>query len=366
MDGSQGTQSLTLKNLQELRVDRINSDQTSLSIALGESLGSFDIRNIPTFDPNLDVTLSVGNVNDFNAILDPNNKLNKSGEDGKPALNKFLEAGIDHLLVKDTIKESIDWFDFGNLSETHSKNNFSIEGLIYEKNNDVNFAIGVDLLADYASPNQFGNLIESLLDSGVSDFVVESNNVEITDGLASAMVESGMLQALPMGNLVINATANLKSITGMDNFAHLHTDLKSMSELDVDGIKVQDGISKVFIDLGDLGVPTDNLQALSEIKTLLASLDPANTAPFVQDSQGNAVDVSLVMQANVASALQVSFNADDFKLLENLGITEIIGLDPNASSSVVAQTPVEPVEVKIIGPNATGADGDLFDLLNPK
>ena len=364
MDGSQGTQSLTLKSLQELRVDRINSEQTSLSIALGESLGSFDIRNIPTFDPNLDVTLSVGNINDFNAILDPNNKLNKSGEDGKPALNKFLEAGIDHLLVKDTIKESIDWFDFGNLSETHSKNDFSIEGLIYEKNNDVNFAIGVDLLADYASPNQFGNLIESLLDSGVTDFVVESNNVEITDGLASAMVESGMLQALPMGNLVINATANLKSIAG-ENFAHLYTNLKSMSALDVDGIKVQDGISKVFIDLGDLGVPTNDSQALSEIQNLLKSLDPANDAKsLAYNSKGDAIDISLVMNANLATALQSSFTDSDFKLLENLGITEIIGLDPNAPSSVVAQTPVE---VKIIGPNATGADGTLFDeLINPK
>jgi hypothetical protein len=70
------------------------------------------------------------------------------------------------------------------------------------------------------------------------------------------------------------------------------------------------------------------------------------------------------MQANMASALKVSFNEADFKLLENLGITEIIGIDPSASSSVVAQTPIE---VKIIGPNATGADGTLFDeLINPK
>ena len=65
------------------------------------------------------------------------------------------------------------------------------------------------------------------------------------------------------------------------------------------------------------------------------------------------------MQANMASALQISFNEADFRLLENLGITEIIGLDQNASSSVVAQTPVE---VKIIGPN--GDDDALFDVLN--
>jgi hypothetical protein len=178
------------------------------------------------------------------------------------------------------------------------------------------------------------------------------------------MVESGMLQALPMGNLVINATANLKSIAG-ENFAHLYTNLKSMSALDVDGIKVQDGISKVFIDLGDLGVPTNDLQALSEIQNLLKSLDPANDAKsLAYNSKGDAIDISLVMNADLATALQSSFSENDFKLLENLGITEIIGLGPNAPSSVVAQTPVE---VKIIGPNATGADGTLFDeLINPK
>jgi hypothetical protein len=73
------------------------------------------------------------------------------------------------------------------------------------------------------------------------------------------------------------------------------------------------------------------------------------------------------MNANLATTLQSSFSENDLNLLENLGITQIIGLDPNATSSVpapVAQTPVPLPEVKIIGPN--GDDGALFDLLNPK
>jgi citrate lyase gamma subunit len=347
-------------------VDRVNGNQSSLSIALGESLGSFDIRNSPIFDPNLDVTLTVSNINDFNAILDPNNRLNKPGENGT-ALNKFLEAGIDHLLVKDTISASIDWFDFSNLTESHSVNAHNIEGIRTEQNGEINFAIGVDLLANSASPNQFGNLIESLLDSGVTDYVVESSKVEITDNLASAMVDSGMLQALPTANLIINATANLKSITGMEDFAHLYTNLKAMSSLDVDGIKVQNGISKVFVDLGDLGVPTDDLQALADIKSLLGSLDPANDAKsFAHNNNGEAVDISLVMNADWAKTLQKSFNDTELmSYLENLGITEVIGLDPNATSSAptpVAQTPVPLPEVKIIGPN--GDDGALFHELN--
>jgi hypothetical protein len=328
------------------------------------------------------VTLNVDQSNDLNQILDD-----------RDVLDALADAGVDQLAIASTLSASIDWLDFISLGEANQAVNDQIQfkvkvggtnafdgiasfdqslnaAIRTEQQAGINFATGVDLLENYASPNQFGNLIDSLLDSGITDFVVESGNVEITDGLASAMVESGMLQALPTVNLIINATANLKSITGMDDFAHLYTDLKSMSALDVDGIKVQDAISKVFIDLGDLGIPTNDSQALSEIQNLLKSLDPANDAKsLAYNSKGDAIDISLVMNANLATALQSSFSENDLKLLENLGITEIIGLDqngldPNASSSVVAQTPVE---VKIIGPNTTGADGTLFDeLINPK
>jgi hypothetical protein len=306
-------------------------------------------------------------------------------------------TGIDSIALQESLDVSEDWFNFSSLGSTYQNMgeaiNFrvdvsgtSVDGEISNFNRSlnaairteqglgINFATGVDLLANYANPEKFGNLVSSLLDSGVTDFVVESGNVEITDILTAAMVESGMLHALPSANLIINATENLKLITGLEDFAHLYTDLKSMAELDVDGIRVNNGIDKVFINLGDLD-SEKQVDAILEIKALLASLDPANAAkpvdpadslkPFAQDYSGKAVDISLVMSAELAVALNESLADGGLNHLQNLGITQIIGLDPNATSSVpapVAQTPVPLPEVKIIGPN--GDDGALFNELN--
>jgi hypothetical protein len=122
--------------------------------------------------------------------------------------------------------------------------------------------------------------------------------------------------------------------------------------------------SKVYIDLGEFGVPTENPSVLLEIKDLLSSLDPANDAKsLAHNSNGDAVDISLVMNADLANTLQQSFSDTQLmSYLENLGITEIIGLDPNITGSVttsVAQTPIPLPEVKIIG-----SDNALFDELN--
>jgi hypothetical protein len=263
---------------------------------------------------------------------------------------------------------------FDDLAKIYQDEGLNLAAVSIEKQGFVEYAAyGIDLLAQSASPDQLGNLIESLLDSGIAEEVTESDHIEITDGLTSAMVEAGMLAALPAANLIINAASNLKHTLGVDDFNHLYTDFKSMAELDVDGIRVNNGIDKVFINLGDLD-SEKQVDAILEIKALLASLDPANAAkpvdpadlkPLAQDYSGKAVDISLVMSAELAIALKDSFAQSDLKHLQNLGITEIIGLDPNITDSVttpVAQTPVTLPEVKIIGPN--GTDDALFNELN--
>jgi hypothetical protein len=371
----------TVKDLQKLGVDRVVSNIGDVTIGLGGSLGEIDIESLPSFDSGFTASLELDSINDLNAILDSTeNKV----------LNALNAAGIDEIAINKALTDSIDWLDFVNIGDGYrsigesinfrvdvsgtsfdseiSNFNSSLNAAIRtEQGLGINFATGVDFLANYANPDQFGNLISSLLDSGVTDFVVESGNVEITDVLAAAMVESGMLQALPSANLIINATANLKSITGLDDFARLYTDLKSLSSLDADGIRVHADTNKVFIDLGDLGVPTDDPQALLEIKALLGSLDPANSArSLAQDTEGQYVDVSLVMSTELLNALSGEFNENDFKLFENVGITEIIGLGKNAAESqvyeVVAQN-VPPVE--IVG-SPTIMTVDLFNELNGK
>jgi hypothetical protein len=149
----------------------------------------------------------------------------------------------------------------------------------------------------------------------------------------------------------------------LDDFARLYTDLKSLSSLDADGIRVHADTNKVFIDLGDLGFPTNDPQALLEIKALLGSLDPANAArSLAQDTQGYNVDISLVMSTQLLDALSSTFTENDFKLLENVGITEIIGLGDTDANSVVVQT-VPPVE--IVG-SPTIMTVDLFNELSGK
>jgi hypothetical protein len=72
------------------------------------------------------------------------------------------------------------------------------------------------------------------------------------------------------------------------------------------------------------------------------------------------------MSTELLNALSGEFNENDFKLFENVGITEIIGLGKNAAESqvyeVVAQN-VPPVE--IVG-SPTIMTVDLFNELNGK
>ena len=185
-----------------------------------------------------------------------------------------------------------------------------------------------------------------------------------------------MLQALPSANLTINATANLKSIAGLKDFAHLYTDLKSLAGLDVDGIKVANGVSKLYI---DLGLPTNDINAISEIKSLLASLDPANDAKLINSApnapidynfatreDGSKVDVSLVISSDLAKTLLESLGAAEIGHLSHLGITEFAVLDNTAAGNFSAVVPQgvanmpEMPKVQVIGQNT-----DLFNELDP-
>ena len=222
----------------------------------------------------------------------------------------------------------------------------------------------------------YGQLIEALVQSGVTDFVVESGNVAITDSLASAMVESGMLQALPAANLIIDATAKVMGTLDSGIYTHLFTDFKSLASLDVDGIKVADNVNKIYI---DLGLPTNDSNAISEIKSLLASLDPANDAKlinaapntpidynFATREDGSKVDVSLVISSDLAKTLLESLGSAEINQLNHLGINEFAVLDNTATGNFsavvpqgIANMPNMPA-VQVIGQNT-----DLFNELDP-
>ena len=175
---------------------------------------------------------------------------------------------------------------------------------------------GIDLL-NFTTPDKFGDLLHALTASGVSDFVVDSGDVVVSDALASALVDAGMLQALPDANLVLDVSAQV-----VENYAHLATSLKAMAELGVNAVETGSA-HQLYI---DLGLPVHDASAMSDISHLLSTLDPANHASDIAHSQdGKPVDISLVISGDVASAIAEAggFTAADALHLENLGIKQI-------------------------------------------
>jgi hypothetical protein len=190
--------------------------------------------------------------------------------------------------------------------------------------------------------------------SGVSDFVVDTGSVQVSDALAAALVDAGMLQALPAANLVLDASAEVNN-----HYAHLATTLKSISDLGVNAIETG-AANHLYV---DLGLPTDDPEAMADISELLNALDPANHATdLARDQNGKAVDISLVISGDMASAIEKAggFTEADMRHFENLGIHQIAVVDPSASAdspnpvglisdAAVKQTNTPLPEVKLIG-----------------
>jgi hypothetical protein len=253
---------------------------------------------------------------------------------------------------------SSNWLDLSKLAAINDNSglDFRIDlqgGAVNPAN--LNSALqGIDLLSQYTTPNQYGALIDALLGSGVTDFVVETGKVEISDTLAAALVDAGMLQALPAANLVIDATQS-----GM----YLHTSLADMAGLGIDGVKIATGTAKVYV---EFGLPHADANAMAEIKALLSSLDPSENAKFISSDDSTAHDVGLVIHGDLANALAESGFFTDQSIMDSLGglgITEINILDNSGTNvhdsvGVVAQSDLAPVDVKIIGQSSD--EDDLF------
>ena len=226
---------------------------------------------------------------------------------------------------------------------------------------------GLDLLAKYTSPDKFGDLLHALTASGVSDFVVENGNVQIGDTLAAALVDAGMLQALPSANLVIDATGQMNQL-GADYYGHLATNLKAIADLGVDAIETGN-IKSLYV---DLGLPVHDTHAMADISQLLHSLDPANQATeLAHGPDGSAVGISLVINGEVAAAIKEAggFTTSDIQHMDHLGINHIAVVDNTTgadtsgliNSKVIPSDTVVVPEVKIIG----SGDPMYDELYNP-
>jgi hypothetical protein len=148
-----------------------------------------------------------------------------------------------------------------------------------------------------------------------------------------------------------------------------------MADLGVDKVHVNDGVSQIYI---DLGLPTDDPNAINDIRALLETLDPANGAKLVQ-SDLSSQDFTLVISSGLANAIKNTnaegngFTQADLDAMGKLGINSIAILDPDDSSSVtktdifgnqvVAQIPLEKLpDVQIIGSQDPMLDHLMHDI----
>ena len=376
----------SLKELEKLHVDAVvlQGDAAlngfTIHAGSGETVADLVANQLPDFIGG-NVNLDLDNVNNVNALSEL--------IDNPSLVDALVNKHIDYLSIHEAINLSVgnDWMNLDSIEQVvaQSSNNLhinvdiagtqvantfsSLDAALKDSLTHLNAATdisaaqhtalssvlnGLDLLSGYTTPDKFGDLISALTASGVSDMVVDSGHVQITDGLASALVSAGMLQALPAANLVIDATHDIQAFAdNTGHYAHLFTNLNSIADLGVH--QIQAGIAdKVYI---DLGLPTHDANAMADISSLLGALDPANSAKeLAVGADGKPIGIGLVISGDLAHTIAQSggLSVADLNHLHNLGITEIDVLTPTAdvavNTSTLAHTgaPVVP-EVQLIG-----------------
>ena len=354
----------SLKDLEKLHVDSVgfaagsleaHGDEINLNLySAGDNVASLaDVLNasMPTFDVAADVTIDLLNT--------PESVTSNSGylydlANNANMVDGLVAHGIDQLAIHESLSLTDDWLHLSNIQAIHAENSglsFDIKlagshldaATEYELSKSAlsfDDALAQEGFEYYLSDDKFGDLIQSLAESGVNDFVVEKDVVEITDHLASALVDADMLQALPAANLILDASSayNQLDISGEDA-ARLSTSLNAMANLGVDGVQVGTA-NQLYV---DLRLPTDDLNAMQDISDLLASLDPANTAkPIAFNDQGEAVNISLILNDETAKFIagEGGFSADDLVHLKHLGINQIDVLS-NDEATTSTKTAVE-------------------------
>jgi hypothetical protein len=343
----------SVQELQKLGVDSvIGIGDGSVNIGLGQLLVDASGNSLPSFSSNLDVTLDVGSS--YNLL-----------EAGDSVYAALYDKGIDHLAVHTTLDPFFgpdNWLDLDLLSGIYAESkldfNVLVNGSEYADDSysiDNNLA-GFDLLQG-TSVGHYGDLVSALMDSGVAELSIEAGNVEVTDSLAKALIDAGMMQALPDANISLV----YQSVEG-EPADYLYTSLKDMAELGINQVDVSTATTdKVYI---DSGFNVNEPDVLSEIKSLFETLDPQNdTSFFIDGSQ--LTTKALVLDSSIVTSLidqSGQFDVGVMAGLEKLGITEIDVLVANGSSLPSSEIMTN----DNIAVNLIGQDDELYDFLHNK
>jgi hypothetical protein len=312
-----------------------NGHAVNLDLGLGQIIDLGDTK-LPVFDNALDVTLNI-HQSQFNEI----------GEIAK----SLADAGIDHLTVFSNELGS------GDLSTLLSltANNLDVSLRVNEQQASSSLSSiidfvdgGLDLLSGkgLSHGSTWGDLIQTLHDSGLGGIAIERNaSVTIGDDLSAALYESGMLHALPDANILIDAGSNKL----------LHTSLKGMADLGVDGItSTQD---KLYV---ELGLNPQDAHTIADLYDLFAA--------FGQDANGvselfGGKAAGLVIDHGTFSSLGPQGVQELVGELSKLGFTEIDVLGETEVEQVIQITPQTPIfsEVQILG----AVNSDLANVFDP-
>ena len=385
--GAAGTHvSTSLSSLMALGVDAITPalGQTHLNIDLGGAggLNALDAGHLPTFitdghsDASLDVTLNVS-ASDL------------VGVDMSTLAGQLAAAGIDHLdiggsayagaaSITDIQSSALvaAGLDFAPNDEitvgaagTHMATSLrSVEHLAVDtpadlavsdkvatfasehsaslldgvlditdadlrQGGDIGHLLGIDLLSGVAQPDLYGQLIQALQDNGVSQILIDATaTVTIDDALMASLTDAGMLEVLPVTELVLDATHSGNVVA---------TSLVDMSKLGVDLVELTAPADDkpVYVDLGIV----DGKISEAELNDLLRVLDSDNNAKTALFN--GASHVALVVDQSTA---EVITNTDGAmaKLVE-LGFSELDVV--NATPTFLHDLENAPIEVKLIG-----------------
>jgi hypothetical protein len=319
--------STSLADLQKLGVDAVtgiealgNNLQVDLGVGFKES-GSF-----VKFDDSADITLRLADNQDLSSISDIAEALKASGidhismgwgnllDEDQAALNALSNVGIDFKMT-----------GADNATQLRLSANTDLDTMLQNAlSNGVSFSNNHDM----------GDLVQALFDSGVASAVTQpsTQNVTISDDLASALYASGLLTALPQAGVEIEA--------GM--VTQMQTTFKAMAEMGVDKVASQlAGNELLQVNLGDA-----TISDLADLLKSFVSEDNETSTKAVFDHAA-ALDVGATNQAAI-DTLQSLLDSGIASQLYDMGVSQVV--------AQVVPTTVVPLGAYIDGTNM------VFDL----
>ena len=276
----------SLSDLHKLGVDAVHADTgvTAVHLDLGDetAFGS-GTASLPVFDIGLDVTLHIANANDF--------------------------AALSHV---DLAQYNID--------------NLSID---YGTSLDALFVQGVDVLNDGAAlaPNAtYGDLLNVLGAAGLGGVSLADTTttaVTVSDDLAAALHEAGMLHALPAANIEIDAQHASK----VHGAAVLQTSLNTMAELGVDKVDLGTATTKAYVEVA--------FANHDDVAAMVAGFTQDTTHIGTHGLFGSGKEAGLVIEESELTAFNKftpEQQTDLLSQLSKLGFTEIDMLNTTSNT----------------------------------